>query len=110
MTWNNSEYRVHYFLSQKGTPKVLLNHTAAGVGYSFDEPNLISSAGLVPVIRLAQFAGLKHLADGRITVANTGGDKGANPGAKLLSLVGGMAAGADSCVCSNLSEQDVHQI
>lgn len=41
---------------------MLLNHTAAGIAYYFDEPNLISSAGLAPVIRLAQSAGLKNFA------------------------------------------------
>lgn len=75
---------------------MLLNHTAAGLAYSFDEPNLVSSAGLAPVMRLAQSAGLKNLADQLVTVANTGGDKGANPGAKIMSVVAGMAAGADS--------------
>lgn len=75
---------------------MLSNHTAAGIAYSFDEPNLISSSGLVPVIHLAQATGLKQLADHWITVANTGADKGANPGAKIMSLVAGMAAGADT--------------
>lgn len=75
---------------------MLFNHTAAGIAYSFDEPNLVASAGLAPVLRLAQTAGLKRLADQWITVANTGADKGANPGAKITSLVAGMAAGADS--------------
>lgn len=75
---------------------MIFNHTAAGIAYSFDEPNLVSSAGLAPVLRLAQSAGLKRLADEWITVANTGADKGANPGAKIMSLVAGMAAGADS--------------
>ena len=75
---------------------MLFNHSAAGIAYSFDEPNLVSSAGLAPVLRLAQSAGLKRLADEWITVANTGADKGANPGTKITSLVAGMAAGADS--------------
>lgn len=75
---------------------MLFNHTAAGIAYSFDEPNLVASAGLAPVLRLAQNAGLKRLADEWITVFNTGADKGANPGAKIMSLVAGMAAGADS--------------
>lgn len=56
----------------------------------------MSAAGLAPVLRLAQSAGLKQLADQHITVANTGADKGANPGAKVMSLVAGMAVGADS--------------
>ena len=81
---------------------MLFNHTAAGISYSFDEPNLVSAAGLVPVLRLAQAAGLQQLADQRITIATTGADKGANPGAKLMSLVAGMAAGADSIDDMNL--------
>src|SRR5690625_7729633 len=68
---------------------MLFNHSAAGIAYSFDEPNLVSSAGLAPVLRLAQSAGLKRLADEWITVANTGADKGANPGTKITSLVAG---------------------
>lgn len=75
---------------------MLFNHTEAAVSYSFDEPNLVSSAGLVPVMRLAQQAGLAQLAQQMVTVANTGADKGANAGAKISSLVAGMAAGADS--------------
>lgn len=75
---------------------MLFNHTDAAVSYSFDEPNLVSVAGLVPLMRLAQRCGLAQLAQQMITVANTGGDKGANAGAKISSLVAGMAAGADS--------------
>src|SRR5690625_1097809 len=75
---------------------MLFNHTEAAVSYSFDEPNLVSSAGLVPVMRLAQQAGLAQLAQQMVTVANTGAEKGANAGAKISSLVAGMAAGADS--------------
>lgn len=66
------------------------------MGYVFDEPNLVSVAGLVPVMSLAQNAGLAELAQEKITVATTGADKGANAGAKISSLVAGMVAGADS--------------
>src|SRR3954463_14206399 len=59
----------------------------------FDEPNLVSSAGLVPVMALARKARLRELVDARLTVPT---DKGANPGLKLSSLVAGMVAGADS--------------
>jgi hypothetical protein len=59
----------------------------------FDDPNLVSSAGLVPVLALADSAGLRELADQRLTVP---ADKGANAGLKVASLVGGMVAGADS--------------
>lgn len=70
-----------------------LSHTLPVVSASFDEPNLVSSAGLVPLMRLAEQAGLARLGDERLTVPT---DKGANAGRKLASLVAGMAAGADS--------------
>jgi len=59
----------------------------------FDEPNLVSAAGLVPLLRLAGSAGLHRLADEHLSVP---GDKGANAGSKVASLVAGMCAGADS--------------
>ena len=59
----------------------------------FDDPNLVGSAGLVPVMGLAQKAGLEQLARQHLSVP---GDKGANAGLKVASLVAGMVAGADS--------------
>jgi hypothetical protein len=70
-----------------------LSHTLRSTLVRFDEPNLVSSAGLVPVLGLAQAAGLRGLADEHLTVAT---DKGANAGLKVCSLVAGMVAGADS--------------
>ena len=59
----------------------------------FDEPNLVSAAGLVPVLALAEVTGLARLAQQQLTVPT---DKGANAGRKVASLVAGMVAGADS--------------
>ena len=59
----------------------------------FDDPNLVSSGGLVPVLALAESAGLRDLADQHLTVPT---DKGANAGLKVASLVAGMVVGADS--------------
>src|SRR3954470_14613277 len=70
-----------------------LSHTRPVVSAVFDEPNLVSAAGLVPVMALAGKARLRELADERLNVPT---DKGANPGLKLSSLVAGMVAGADS--------------
>jgi hypothetical protein len=70
-----------------------LSHTVAAVSAVFDEPNLVSAAGLVPLLRLAESAGLQDLADKHLSVPT---DKGANAGLKVASLVAGMAAGADS--------------
>ena len=60
---------------------------------SFDEENLVSPSGLVPVMRLAQDAGLHELSDEWLSVPT---DKGANAGLKVAALVAGMVAGADS--------------
>jgi hypothetical protein len=60
---------------------------------AFDDPNLVSAGGLVPVLALAESAGLRELADEHLSVPS---DKGANAGLKVASLVGGMVAGADS--------------
>jgi Transposase DDE domain group 1 len=72
---------------------VQLSHTAKSTSAVFDDPNLVGSAGLVPVMRLAARAGLGDLADRSLSVPT---DKGANAGAKVASLVAGMVAGADS--------------
>jgi Transposase DDE domain group 1 len=72
---------------------VQLSHTVKATSVVFDEPNLVSAAGLVPVLALAQAAGLAGLAQRQLRVPT---DKGANPGWKVASLVGGMVAGADS--------------
>jgi Transposase DDE domain group 1 len=70
-----------------------LCHTRAATSVRFDDPNLVSAAGLVPALALAEAAGLRDLADEHLSVPT---DKGANPGLKVASLVAGMVAGADS--------------
>jgi hypothetical protein len=59
----------------------------------FDDPNLVSAAGLVPALGLARRAGLEDLAERHLSVA---GGAGAAAGAKVGSLVAGLVAGADS--------------
>jgi hypothetical protein len=70
-----------------------LCHTPRATSAVFDDPNLVSSAGLVPVLALARSAGLRELANEHLGVPT---DKGANAGLKVTSLVAGMVAGADS--------------
>ena len=70
-----------------------LLHTPPVASAVFDEPNLVSFAGLVPVMAHALRPGLGELADQWLSVPT---DKGANAGAKIASLAAGMAAGADS--------------
>lgn len=70
-----------------------LSHTLPVTAARFDDRNLVSAAGLVPVMRLASDAGLGELAGQLLTVPT---DKGANSGGKVTALVCGMVAGADS--------------
>src|SRR5665811_942714 len=79
--------------SRKGISKMQLSHTPPVRSAVFDDPNLVSSAGLVPMLSLARSAGLARLADQHLSVPT---DKGANAGLKVASLVAGMVAGADS--------------
>lgn len=69
------------------------SHSAAATRASFDDPNLVSHAGLVPVVRLAEQVGLPELVDEWLKVP---GSTGANAGAKVSSIVAGMVTGADS--------------
>jgi hypothetical protein len=77
----------------KGILQMRLSHTRPVAVATFDEPNLVSAAGLFPVLRLARAAGLDTLAGELLTVPS---DKGANAGGKVTALVAGMVAGADS--------------
>jgi hypothetical protein len=68
-------------------------HSLAKTHASFDDPNLVSHAGLVPVMALAQRAGLGDLVAAHV---RPGGGCGVNAHFKVPCLVAGMAAGADS--------------
>ena len=68
-------------------------HTAAATSAQFEDPNLVSHAGLVPVMRLAQDCGVAELVGERVRVAGPGG---ANTPHKIGCVVAGMIAGADA--------------
>ena len=59
----------------------------------FDDPNLVSCAGLAPVLQLAERAGLQRLVGEHLQLGKPGG---VNVHLKVPALVGGMIAGADS--------------
>lgn len=62
----------------------------------FDDDNLVSFAGLVPVMTLAERAGLSQLIGERVRFRATKvASAGVNPAGKLTSIIAGMAAGAD---------------
>ena len=69
------------------------SHARAAVSAHFDDPDLVSCAGLAPVLALAQRCGLGELLESRLRI---GEPSGANATAKVLALIAGMLVGADS--------------
>lgn len=73
------------------------SHTWRGESAVFDEDNLVSHAGLVPVMELAEQTGLSQLLDEHVRFGCERVRSGAaNPTPKLTSIIAGMACGADS--------------
>jgi len=73
------------------------SHTWRGDSAVFDEDNLVSHAGLVPLLALAEQAGLSRLLDEHVGFTSERVRSGAaNATPKLTSIIAGMAAGADS--------------
>ena len=70
-----------------------LLHDLAKIHATFDDPHLVSQAGLVPVMALAHRAGLGDLAGEHVRI---GRPCGVNAHLKVACLVAGMIAGADS--------------
>lgn len=70
-----------------------LSHDPRKTRASFDDPNLVSRAGLVPVMSLAERAGLEALVRRHVKIS---APCGMNADLKAGCLVAGMAAGADS--------------
>ena len=74
-----------------------LSHSWRTDGAVFDDENLVSCAGLIPVMALAEQAGLSELLDDHVRFTDERvRSGGANPAGKLTSIIAGLAAGADS--------------
>jgi hypothetical protein len=70
-----------------------LSHDPLKISASFDDPHLVSRAGLVPVMSLAERAGLGALVRRHVQIT---AKTGVYPEVKVACLVAAMAAGADS--------------
>jgi hypothetical protein len=70
-----------------------LFHARRAITVRFDDPNLVSCAGLVPVMALAARCGLEILLAAQLTLTGKGT---AHAASKVIALVMGMIAGADS--------------
>jgi hypothetical protein len=74
-----------------------VSHGFAADSAVFDDDHLVSCAGLVPVMMLAEQSGLSDLLAERVRIAESTINSGAaNPAPKLATLIAGMCAGADS--------------
>src|SRR5205814_3218897 len=70
-----------------------LRHDSPVVRASFDDPNLVSCAGLEPVMRLAESCELPSIVARKVHLPTS---IGSNPAGKISAIVAGMVAGADS--------------
>ena len=83
--------------SSREALSVRVSHRFTAGSARFDEDNLVSDAGLVPLLGLAEQTGLAEIIAGKVSITAPRIKSGAaNPAPKLLTVVAGMCAGADS--------------
>ena len=74
-----------------------VSHRFTAGSARFDEDNLVSPAGLVPLLGLAEQTGLPNIIAGKVSITTPRIKSGsANPAPKLLGVIAGMCAGSDS--------------
>ena len=79
------------------------SHTFTGGSAVFDEQNLVSAAGLLPALDLAEQTGLSELIGKHVDLPSTRVASGAvNPAGKLTSIIAAMLCGADSIDDANV--------
>src|SRR5258708_37261014 len=84
-------------ISMRKALPVQVSHNFLPDSAVFDDDNLVSCAGLVPVMTLAEQTSLAELLAEKVHIAETRiKSAAANPAPKLATLIGGMCAGADS--------------
>src|SRR5437764_5091716 len=93
LNWDDGSCSRFQIPRREDTSQVRLLHELAKIHATFDDPHLVSRAGLVPVMALAQRAGLGELVKGHV---RPGRPCGVNAEVKVPCLVAGMIAGADS--------------
>jgi Transposase DDE domain group 1 len=84
-------------LSSREALSVRVSHRFTAGSARFDEDNLVSDAGLVPLLGLAEQTRLPEILAETVSIKISRVKSGAaNPAPKLLSVIAGMCAGADS--------------
>jgi len=77
------------------------------VSAAFDDLNLVADAGLEPVMRLAERGRLSALVRASVRIDRAVNSGGANPAAKVTSLIAAMCAGAGRRVRPGRGHQEV---
>jgi hypothetical protein len=76
---------------------VRVSHRFTAGSARFDEDNLVSDAGLVPLLGLAEQTGLAEIIVEKVSIKTSRIKSGAaNPAPKLMDVIAGKCAGADS--------------
>src|SRR6476620_5757310 len=84
-------------LSSREALSVRVSHRFTTGSARFDEDNLVSDAGLVPLLGPAEQTGLTEIIAEKVSIKAPRIKSGsANPAPKLLTVIAGMCAGADS--------------
>src|ERR687884_50767 len=96
LTWDDGSCEGICHAGEGSTRRMQSSHATGAVGVVFDDPNLVADAGLVPVVALAERVGLPELVTEHVKIVDAENAAGANPAAKVMSLLAGMVAGADS--------------
>jgi hypothetical protein len=90
-------FLTHQSVQIRKALSVKVSHSFAAGSAVFDDDHLVSCAGLVPVMALAEQTGLSRLLEEKVHIAVPRIASGAaNPAPKLATVVAGMCAGADS--------------
>src|SRR6476659_6914737 len=77
--------------------RVLVSHRFTAGSARFDEDNLVAHAGLVPLLGLAEQTRLPQIIAEKVSITTARIKSGAaNPVPKLVGVIAGMCAGADS--------------
>src|SRR3954449_6936442 len=89
--------------SSREALSVRVSHRFTAGSARFDEDNLVSDAGLVPLLGLAEQTRLPQILAETVSITTSRIKSGAvNPAPKLLSVIAGMCVGADSIEDLNL--------
>jgi Transposase DDE domain group 1 len=89
-------FLTHQSVQIRKALSVQVSHRFGAGSAVFDDGNLVSCAGLVPVMRLAEQTGLSQLLDEKVHIAVPRIKSGAaNLAPKLATVMAGMVAGAD---------------